>query len=63
MVVLDVNGNDALLFNGQHFIQTTIIRQDEHGVQWDESQVYEQFSDILKQQPEQLFEEEWEPEL
>ncbi|WP_414732305.1 leucine-rich repeat protein [Acetobacterium carbinolicum] len=62
-VVLDVNGNDALLFNGRQFIQATNIRQQEHGLQWDESQVYEQFCDISKQQPEQSCEDEWEPEM
>jgi hypothetical protein len=62
-VVLDVNGSDALLFNGRQFIQATNIRQGEQGLQWDESQVYEQFRDILKQQPEQSCEDEWEPEM
>lgn len=62
-VVLDVNGSDALLFNGRQFILATNIRQDEQGLQWDESQVYEQFSDISKQQPEQSCEDEWEPEM
>jgi hypothetical protein len=62
-VVLDVNGKDALLLTGKYFIQATNIHQNEHGVQWDESQIYEQFSDISKQQPEQSFEDEWEPEM
>lgn len=62
-VVLDVYGSDALLFAGKHFIQATNIRQDGQGVQWDESHVYEQFSDISRLQQEQLLEEEWEQEM
>lgn len=62
-VVLDVNGKDVLLLTGKHFVQATNIRQVEQGMQWDESQVYEQFSDVSRQQPEQSFEDEWEPEM
>lgn len=62
-IVLDVKGKDALLFTGKHFVQATNIHQEDNGIQWDDSRVYAQFSDISGKQQEQSVEDDWEQEM
>ncbi|KNZ42431.1 leucine-rich repeat protein [Acetobacterium bakii] len=63
MIVLDVKGTDALLFTGKHFIQATNIRLEDNRLQWDESAVYAQFSNISGQHHEESVEDDWEQEM
>lgn len=63
LFVLGINGKDCLLFDGNQFIQAYNIDQDEEGLKWETSQVYEQFSDISENLIKPNLDVGWEPEM